>query len=117
MLLLLLLSRWTHSSLALELSSDIHSLLVLQLGVLILITVATISTELWSKVSWFVQFRRVFAVGFFMSIIWNWVYLYKVSRIFALIHTHAINDINIDFFFTDSIRRAPEKNGFIGWHQ
>lgn len=57
------------------------SLLVFQVGFGILILVAIICSELWSKVSWFVQFRRLFAVSFFISIIWNWVYLYKVKTI------------------------------------
>uniref|UniRef100_A0A3Q2X717 Chloride channel CLIC-like protein 1 n=1 Tax=Haplochromis burtoni TaxID=8153 RepID=A0A3Q2X717_HAPBU len=53
---------------------------VLKIGSFILIIVAIISTELWTTISWFVQFRRLFAVCFFVSIIWNWFYLYKVNR-------------------------------------
>lgn len=107
-----------HSSTASELPFNITSLLISQLGLLILITVVTISTEMWSKVSWFVQFRRVFAVSFFMSIIWNWVYLYKVRKIFVLflVNTH-MNTFSDNDLFSDSIRRASEKNGISGWHQ
>ncbi|XP_026014706.1 chloride channel CLIC-like protein 1 isoform X1 [Astatotilapia calliptera] len=52
---------------------------VLKIGSFILIIVAIISTELWTTISWFVQFRRLFAVCFFVSIIWNWFYLYKIA--------------------------------------
>uniref|UniRef100_A0A3B4TEU4 Chloride channel CLIC-like protein 1 n=1 Tax=Seriola dumerili TaxID=41447 RepID=A0A3B4TEU4_SERDU len=56
---------------------EIDTLLKVGLGVLVII--AIISTQLWSTVSWFVQFSRLFAVCFFVSIVWNWFYLYKVS--------------------------------------
>ncbi|XP_061594348.1 chloride channel CLIC-like protein 1 isoform X2 [Cololabis saira] len=52
---------------------------VLKIGMFVLIISATICTQLWSKVSWFVQFRRLFAVCFFVSILWNWFYLYKIA--------------------------------------
>lgn len=52
---------------------------VLKIGSFILIIVVIISTELWTTISWFVQFRRLFAVCFFVSIIWNWFYLYKIA--------------------------------------
>uniref|UniRef100_A0A3Q3LI47 Chloride channel CLIC-like protein 1 n=1 Tax=Mastacembelus armatus TaxID=205130 RepID=A0A3Q3LI47_9TELE len=50
---------------------------LLKMGLFVLVTVAIICTELWSKVSWFMQFKRMFAVSFFISIVWNWFYLYK----------------------------------------
>ncbi|KAM9357700.1 chloride channel CLIC-like protein 1 [Symphorus nematophorus] len=53
--------------------------IVLKIGLFVLIIVAIICTQLWSKVSWFVQFGRLFAVCFFVSIIWNWFYLYKIA--------------------------------------
>nr|XP_033477596.1 chloride channel CLIC-like protein 1 isoform X1 [Epinephelus lanceolatus] len=52
---------------------------VLKLGLGVLVLVAIICTQLWSKVSWFVQFGRLFGVSFFVSIIWNWIYLYKIA--------------------------------------
>lgn len=52
---------------------------VLKVAALILIIVAVICTELWSMVSWFIQFKRMFAVSFFISLIWNWFYLYKIA--------------------------------------
>ncbi|KAK7889457.1 hypothetical protein WMY93_025017 [Mugilogobius chulae] len=45
----------------------------------VLVVVAIICTELWSTISWFVQFRRLFAVCFIISIVWNWFYLYKIA--------------------------------------
>lgn len=52
---------------------------VLKILLSVLLIVAIISTELWSTVSWFVQFRRLFAVCFVISIVWNWFYLYKIA--------------------------------------
>ncbi|XP_026201052.1 chloride channel CLIC-like protein 1 [Anabas testudineus] len=52
---------------------------LLKIGLFILICVVIICTELWTAASWFVQFRRLFAVCFFVSIIWNWFYLYKIA--------------------------------------
>ena len=49
--------------------------------VCVLIIVAIICSEVWSVVSWFVQFKRLFAISFFISIGWNWLYLYKVRHI------------------------------------
>uniref|UniRef100_A0A3Q1I2Z5 Chloride channel CLIC-like protein 1 n=1 Tax=Anabas testudineus TaxID=64144 RepID=A0A3Q1I2Z5_ANATE len=52
---------------------------LLKIGLFILICVVIICTELWTAASWFVQFRRLFAICFFVSIIWNWFYLYKIA--------------------------------------
>ncbi|XP_052395404.1 chloride channel CLIC-like protein 1 isoform X1 [Carassius gibelio] len=51
----------------------------LKVALIVLIVVAIISTEVWSVVSWFVQFWRMFAVCFFISLIWNWFHLYMVA--------------------------------------
>ncbi|XP_026091770.1 chloride channel CLIC-like protein 1 [Carassius auratus] len=51
----------------------------LMVALIVLIVVAIISTEVWSVVSWFVQFWRMFAVCFFISLIWNWFHLYMVA--------------------------------------
>ncbi|XP_068176072.1 chloride channel CLIC-like protein 1 [Antennarius striatus] len=56
---------------------DLNTLL--KIGLFVLVAVAIICTEWWSKVSWFIQFRRLFAVCFIVSIIWNWFYLYKTA--------------------------------------
>ncbi|KAK1897337.1 Chloride channel CLIC-like protein 1 [Dissostichus eleginoides] len=52
---------------------------VLKMGLCVLVMVAIICTQLWSTVSWFVQFGRLFAVCFLVSIVWNWLYLYKIA--------------------------------------
>lgn len=52
---------------------------VLRVSLIVLIVVAVICTELWSVVSWLVQFWRMFAVCFFISLIWNWFHLYMVA--------------------------------------
>ncbi|KAG7514916.1 hypothetical protein JOB18_045416 [Solea senegalensis] len=56
---------------------EIDTLLRVMLCVLILM--AIICTQLWSIVSWFVQFRRLFAICFIISLAWNWFYLYKIA--------------------------------------
>uniref|UniRef100_A0A3B3ICK4 Chloride channel CLIC-like protein 1 n=1 Tax=Oryzias latipes TaxID=8090 RepID=A0A3B3ICK4_ORYLA len=49
------------------------------IGGFILIVIAIICTEMWSVVSWFLQVTRMFMICFFVSIIWNWFYLYKIA--------------------------------------
>lgn len=52
---------------------------VMQVSICVFIIVLIICSELWSAVSWFVQFKRMFAICFFISIVWNWLYLYKIA--------------------------------------
>ncbi|XP_061681833.1 chloride channel CLIC-like protein 1 [Syngnathoides biaculeatus] len=52
---------------------------VFKLAVSVLIFVVIICTQLWSYISWLVQFKRFFTICFFVSIIWNWLYLYKIA--------------------------------------
>ncbi|KAM4575479.1 chloride channel CLIC-like protein 1 isoform 2-T2 [Fundulus diaphanus] len=52
---------------------------VLKVAILVLIISTIICTQLWSAVSWFMQFKRMFAVCFVISIIWNWFYLYQTA--------------------------------------
>ncbi|CAM4655437.1 unnamed protein product [Leuciscus chuanchicus] len=66
---------------------------VLKVSLIVLIVVAVICTELWSVVSWFVQFKRMFAVCFFISLIWNWFHLYMV--VFA---EHKKNIVEVESF-------------------
>ncbi|KAI2650318.1 Chloride channel CLIC-like protein 1 [Labeo rohita] len=65
----------------------------LKVSLIVLIVAAIICTELWSVVSWFVQFWRMFAVCFFISLIWNWFHLYMVA--FA---EHKKNIIEVESF-------------------
>ncbi|XP_056459688.1 chloride channel CLIC-like protein 1 [Gadus chalcogrammus] len=52
---------------------------VLKVFLCVLVIAAVICTQLWAVVSWFVQFKRMFAVCFLVSIVWNWFYLYKIE--------------------------------------
>ncbi|XP_049321627.1 chloride channel CLIC-like protein 1 isoform X1 [Astyanax mexicanus] len=52
---------------------------VIKVLLLVLVIVGIICTEMWSSVSWFLQFKRMFAICFFISIVWNWFYLYKIA--------------------------------------
>ncbi|KAJ8277960.1 hypothetical protein GJAV_G00082160 [Gymnothorax javanicus] len=66
---------------------------VMQVGICVLIIVLIICSELWSTLSWFVQFKRMFAICFFISIVWNWFYLYKIA--FA---EHQSNIVKLESF-------------------
>uniref|UniRef100_A0AAY5E9Z1 Chloride channel CLIC-like protein 1 n=1 Tax=Electrophorus electricus TaxID=8005 RepID=A0AAY5E9Z1_ELEEL len=52
---------------------------VIKVSFFILIVLLIICTEMWSTVSWFVQFKRMFTVCFVISLAWNWLYLYKIE--------------------------------------
>ncbi|CAJ1060682.1 chloride channel CLIC-like protein 1 [Xyrichtys novacula] len=52
---------------------------LLKIGLFFLVLIGIICTQLWSTVSRFMQFRRLLAFGFFISIPWNWLYLYKIE--------------------------------------
>ncbi|XP_061539681.1 chloride channel CLIC-like protein 1 isoform X1 [Phycodurus eques] len=52
---------------------------VLKLALCILVFMVIICTQLWSCISWFVQLKRFFTICFFVSILWNWLYLYKIA--------------------------------------
>ncbi|XP_054021561.1 chloride channel CLIC-like protein 1 [Dryobates pubescens] len=43
--------------------------------------VVVIATELWTRIHWFVQLKRLLLISFLISFAWNWLYLYK--RAFA----------------------------------
>ncbi|KAM3876394.1 chloride channel CLIC-like protein 1 [Diretmus argenteus] len=45
----------------------------------VMVIVIIICTELWSVVSWFVQFKRLFIICFFISVVWTWFCLYKIK--------------------------------------
>uniref|UniRef100_A0A665WIE7 Chloride channel CLIC-like protein 1 n=1 Tax=Echeneis naucrates TaxID=173247 RepID=A0A665WIE7_ECHNA len=45
----------------------------------VMVIMAIICTQLWSCVSWLIQFKRLFSVCFIVSIAWNWFYLYKIQ--------------------------------------
>ncbi|KAF5894707.1 chloride channel CLIC-like protein 1 isoform X2, partial [Clarias magur] len=47
--------------------------------VMAVIIVVIICTGRWTKVSLFSQFWRMFAACFLISLVWNWVYLYKMA--------------------------------------
>ncbi|KAM9238548.1 chloride channel CLIC-like protein 1 isoform 1-T2 [Leptosomus discolor] len=41
--------------------------------------VIVIATELWTRIHWFVQLKRVLLISFLISFAWNWLYLYKLA--------------------------------------
>lgn len=87
---------------------------VLKVSLIVLIVVAVICTELWSVVSWFVQFRRMFAVCFFISLIWNWFHLYMV--VFA---EHKKNIVEVESFNgkCTGLRELDWKDSLSEWYR
>ncbi|NWI93969.1 CLCC1 protein, partial [Pitta sordida] len=56
---------------------DLYNLFLLLLCLVCVVTV--IATELWTRVLWFVQLKRLLLISFFISFAWNWLYLYKLA--------------------------------------
>ncbi|MEQ2274991.1 hypothetical protein XENORESO_017728 [Xenotaenia resolanae] len=50
---------------------------IFKIGVFFIIGLLLTCIQPWPKVSWFKQFKTMFAFSFFVSIPWNWFYLYK----------------------------------------
>uniref|UniRef100_A0A1A8IKL9 Chloride channel CLIC-like protein 1 n=1 Tax=Nothobranchius kuhntae TaxID=321403 RepID=A0A1A8IKL9_NOTKU len=76
--------------------------MVLKVAVFIMILSTLICTQLWSAVSWFVQFKRIFFVCFFVSIVWNWLYLYQIA--FAEHQKNIAITVTITTFITDPLK-------------
>ncbi|NXY58151.1 CLCC1 protein, partial [Callaeas wilsoni] len=56
---------------------DLYNLFLLLLCLVCIVTV--IATELWTRILWFVQLKRVLLISFFISFAWNWLYLYELA--------------------------------------
>ncbi|NXA84142.1 CLCC1 protein, partial [Thryothorus ludovicianus] len=56
---------------------DLYNLFLLLLCLVCIVTV--IATELWTRILWFIQLKRVLLISFFISFAWNWLYLYKLN--------------------------------------
>ncbi|XP_065531342.1 chloride channel CLIC-like protein 1 isoform X2 [Lathamus discolor] len=58
---------------------ELYNMFLILLCLVCIVTV--IATELWTRIHWFVQLKRVLLISFLISFAWNWLYLYK--RAFA----------------------------------
>ncbi|KFO22811.1 Chloride channel CLIC-like protein 1 [Fukomys damarensis] len=58
---------------------DPHSVLMVLLCLLCIVML--VATELWTRVRWYTQLRRVFIISFLVSLGWNWMYLYKALAV------------------------------------
>ncbi|NXT82557.1 CLCC1 protein, partial [Zapornia atra] len=56
---------------------DLYNMFLLLLCLLCVVTV--IATELWTRIHWFVQLKRILLISFLISFAWNWLYLYKLA--------------------------------------
>ncbi|NXI64344.1 CLCC1 protein, partial [Anseranas semipalmata] len=56
---------------------DLYNLLMILLCLVCIVII--IATELWTRIHWFVQLRRILLISFLISFAWNWLYLYKLA--------------------------------------
>ncbi|XP_038835985.1 chloride channel CLIC-like protein 1 [Salvelinus namaycush] len=52
---------------------------VMKVFVCVVMMVVIICSELWSTVSWFVQFKRIFAIFFLIGLVWFCFFLHKID--------------------------------------
>lgn len=102
--------------------SQMFPVSMFQLGLGFLLIMAIINTQLWSRVAWCVQLGRLFGVCFFISIIWNWFYMYKVkSKLWFFFCCYC--SIRADkvatylLFLSDCFCWSPKKHGEAGRNQ
>ncbi|XP_005388896.1 PREDICTED: chloride channel CLIC-like protein 1 isoform X2 [Chinchilla lanigera] len=60
-------------------SFGVDSFSVLMVLLCLLCVVMIVATELWTRVRWYTQLRRIFVLSFLVSLGWNWIYLYKLA--------------------------------------
>ncbi|XP_072724777.1 chloride channel CLIC-like protein 1 isoform X3 [Ciconia boyciana] len=56
---------------------DLYNMFLILLCLVCIVIV--IATELWTRIHWFVQLKRVLLISFLISFAWNWLYLYKLA--------------------------------------
>ncbi|XP_057285215.1 chloride channel CLIC-like protein 1 isoform X1 [Pezoporus wallicus] len=56
---------------------ELYNMFLILLCLVCIVTV--IATELWTRIHWFVQLKRVLLISFLISFAWNWLYLYKLA--------------------------------------
>nr|XP_028588448.1 chloride channel CLIC-like protein 1 isoform X4 [Podarcis muralis] len=69
-----------------------------------------VATELWTRIGWFTQLKRVLFVSFLISFGWNWMYLYKVA--FA---QHQAEVAKMGKFDTVCAEKIRWSDGLIEW--
>ncbi|KAM5148839.1 chloride channel CLIC-like protein 1 [Mantella aurantiaca] len=55
--------------------TDPYTAFMISLSILCIVII--VATELWTKISWIAQIKRLLALSFLVSIVWNWMYLYR----------------------------------------
>ncbi|KAM9460658.1 chloride channel CLIC-like protein 1 isoform 2-T2 [Clarias gariepinus] len=58
---------------------DVELDTVIKVILLVFVIVVIICIKMWSVVPWFVQLKRMYVVCFFITVVWNWLYLYKIA--------------------------------------
>ncbi|XP_068808251.1 chloride channel CLIC-like protein 1 isoform X2 [Struthio camelus] len=56
---------------------DPHNMLMILLCLVCIVII--VATELWTRIHWFTQLKRVLLISFLISCAWNWLYLYKLA--------------------------------------
>ncbi|NXC42505.1 CLCC1 protein, partial [Penelope pileata] len=56
---------------------DLYNMFMILLCLVCVVVI--IATELWTRIHWFVQLKRILLISFLISFAWNWLYLYKLA--------------------------------------
>ncbi|KFZ55331.1 Chloride channel CLIC-like 1, partial [Antrostomus carolinensis] len=56
---------------------DLYNMFLILLCLVCVVII--IATELWTRIHWLVQLKRVLLISFLISFAWNWLYLYKLA--------------------------------------
>ncbi|XP_066482736.1 chloride channel CLIC-like protein 1 isoform X2 [Tiliqua scincoides] len=52
---------------------------VFMVALCLLCIAVIVATELWTRIGWFTQLKRLLFISFLISFGWNWMYLYKLA--------------------------------------
>ncbi|KAJ1170963.1 hypothetical protein NDU88_002834 [Pleurodeles waltl] len=87
---------------------DPYSLFLILLCLLCLVSI--VATELFTRISWFTQLKRLFIISIIISVGWNWMYLYKVE--FA---QRQADVAKMEKFDTKCSEKVDWANSLTGW--
>ncbi|XP_029473859.1 chloride channel CLIC-like protein 1 isoform X2 [Rhinatrema bivittatum] len=76
----------------------------------LLCLVSLIATELWTRISWLTQLKRLFIISIILSFGWNWMYLYKVA--FA---KHQADMAKKGQFDSSCVTKMDWQESLVGW--
>lgn len=87
---------------------DLYNMFMILLCLVCVVVI--IATELWTRIHWFVQLKRILLISFLISFAWNWLYLYK--RAFA---QHQAEIAKMGQFDNICAEKLDWRESLIGW--